>query len=479
MSSACSSLRPMLLAAVVAFGITAAWFVASVWVFSIAEQSRITRGDYEQLYVRLDGVPVIVKLAANGMQQQVLSLDREPTVGDMYQILHPTYVGPSRPEASLVSSSVWTNRLASTSDGGSPANYWYLVHDGRANGRAYGVGYNSATKLAVGYFSRTGFSERLPPREAWFQVKGDTGLAYATPDRTYYEPYWFTQPSLYVLANNKLWQIDTRQRAVKPLADCPDAEAIGWAWRTSESLPASPANSQQQATAVAPKSLFVRTSDAALIVDPDTSEVNRYVLPQHLQSKTLAAFLLADDRLLLAGYPRTAGKDQLVAWIDATGKTATEKHVAIDAPNRSTSEPTIAAVMAVAAPALIWQALMVMLLVLQKLSMGDADSASEALGQAIVICWPAIALVLAISVAVAVAAYRRQRRFGLPGAIAWAIFTFVFGAAGWIAYRWHRAWPPLEECPACDQPAPRDRAACTECGAEFPPPELKGIEVFA
>lgn len=478
MSPPLSSLRSMLLAAVVAFGITTVWFIAAVWVFSIVEQSRVARGDYEQLYVRVDGEPVIVKQALNGTGRQVLSLDREPTAGDAYQILYPMHVPPPGAGPSLISSRDWTNRLASISDGGSPAIYWYLLHDGRPNGLAYGIGYNSVTKRNVGYFSCDGFSERLPPRETWFQVKGDTGLAYATPDRTYYEPYAYSQPSLFVLANNKLWQIDTRKKAVKPLANCPDAEGIGWAWQTSDSLPDPVAHATQQA-ANAPRSLFVRTTDEALLVDPVVGDVKRYRLPEKLRSATLAAFQLADERLLLVGSPHQAADGPFVAWIDPSGKGGEEKHVAIDSPNYQTDEPTIAAVTAIAAPAVVWQGLIIVFLVLNKLTNGDADSVPSAIGQVVAIVWPAIALVLIISVAGAVAAYRRQRRFGLPGAIGWAIFVFVFGVAGWIAYRLHRAWPPLEDCPACDQPAPRDREQCTECGAEFPLPELKGTEVFA
>jgi hypothetical protein len=67
----------------------------------------------------------------------------------------------------------------------------------------------------------------------------------------------------------------------------------------------------------------------------------------------------------------------------------------------------------------------------------------------------------------------------LPHATGWAAFVFLFGVPGWIAYRVHRTWPVFEECPACRQAAPRDRTECTECGADFPPPVLKGIEVFA
>jgi hypothetical protein len=87
--------------------------------------------------------------------------------------------------------------------------------------------------------------------------------------------------------------------------------------------------------------------------------------------------------------------------------------------------------------------------------------------------------VLAVGALCAVLAYRRQRRYALPNPGAWAAFAFLLGIPGWIAYRLHRAWPVLEECPACHQPSPRDREECIDCGAEFPPPPLKGIEVFA
>src|SRR3954469_23817992 len=109
-----------------------------------------------------------------------------------------------------------------------------MLHDGRTNGRVYGVGYHSVTKRIVGYFTRQGFSEGLPSSEAWFQVAGDSGLAYATPDRMYYEPYWQSQPAMYLLANQKLWKIDARQRSVQPFMDCADAEAISWAWQTGD-----------------------------------------------------------------------------------------------------------------------------------------------------------------------------------------------------------------------------------------------------
>ena len=53
------------------------------------------------------------------------------------------------------------------------------------------------------------------------------------------------------------------------------------------------------------------------------------------------------------------------------------------------------------------------------------------------------------------------------------------GLPGLVGYLFHRRWPVLEACPACGRTVPRDRDACAACGTEFPPPPLKGIEVFA
>jgi hypothetical protein len=114
--------------------------------------------------------------------------------------------------------------------------------------------------------------------------------------------------------------------------------------------------------------------------------------------------------------------------------------------------------------------------------MAEADEDLDyqtALIKVLATTWPSVLAVIALSCAMAPLAYRRQKRFGLPNPAAWAVFAFVFGVPGWIAYRFHRTWPVLEECPSCRQPSPRDREACLDCGKAFPPPPLKGIEVFA
>jgi predicted amidophosphoribosyltransferase len=37
----------------------------------------------------------------------------------------------------------------------------------------------------------------------------------------------------------------------------------------------------------------------------------------------------------------------------------------------------------------------------------------------------------------------------------------------------------MECCQTCHKETPRDRDACLHCGAEFSPPAMKGIEIFA
>jgi hypothetical protein len=84
-----------------------------------------------------------------------------------------------------------------------------------------------------------------------------------------------------------------------------------------------------------------------------------------------------------------------------------------------------------------------------------------------------------ISVIVAFLCYRRQRKYGLPWTWAWVAFVLLFGLPAYFGYLAHRAWPARLPCPNCGKRVPRDRPACFACGREFPPPALKGIEVFA
>jgi len=61
--------------------------------------------------------------------------------------------------------------------------------------------------------------------------------------------------------------------------------------------------------------------------------------------------------------------------------------------------------------------------------------------------------------------YRRQRRYQAAWTKTWTVFVFLFGPAGYFAWRWHREWPPLELVGVTRE--------------EFEGPAANGLEVFA
>jgi len=75
----------------------------------------------------------------------------------------------------------------------------------------------------------------------------------------------------------------------------------------------------------------------------------------------------------------------------------------------------------------------------------------------------------------------RQRQFGesLWTIPLWSLLIVVFGLAGWLGYRFHRAWPPLVGCPNCKTKRPCNLAQCPKCHAPFAKPQLTGEEIFS
>ena len=110
---------------------------------------------------------------------------------------------------------------------------------------------------------------------------------------------------------------------------------------------------------------------------------------------------------------------------------------------------------------------------------GWAANYSAALAHCLAAWWPPLLVVWLLSVALAWYCCRRHRRYCQSASGLWFVFVLLLGLPGLVAYLFHRRWPVLEKCPNCGQVVPRDRQACAQCGAAFPPPEPKGCEVFA
>ena len=265
--------RSLALNLVVAVGLNIAWLVAVFWIVMLAAKSGFGPSTSEVLYVRLDGEPLLYQYrTGRGARVEMFTLDGQPADSESLQLLYPSYLGPQ--ESSLVNPLLaqgWNSRLAAASDGRTPATYWYLVHDGRTNGRVYGVGYNALTKRIVGYFSRRGFSSELPPRDDWFVVTGQEGLSQAVPVVAIGEPVGQPQTKIVLLAEGKLWAYNTQNRTVEVLFDAPRATTLGQAWIALDTLPPTqPGVMPQAAQYLTRQKLVVRSPDDFTLVDPHT-----------------------------------------------------------------------------------------------------------------------------------------------------------------------------------------------------------------
>jgi hypothetical protein len=480
--TAATALRPYVLAALVTLGLATAWFVAAAWLMSMAETATIGERPYQQPYFRANGEVVILRYphGPRNSYQEIVDLSGQAVEVSASELLavQPLYRAQ---QAKQISGAGWASRLAGVNDGGAPPTYWYLVHDGRAGGSAYGVGYHSVTRQVVGYFGRQGFASTLPSRSEWFAVAGEQGLALSTHMVTNSEPTWTSERELHLLASGKLWQIDPRQKVVRALADAPPGASLGWIWDLRDakrvSAPSIPAVNDAGS---APRKLVVRTEETLILVDPAEGARATVPLPRELQESALSGCELAGGELSLVAYGSATERMPNAAMrLNPRGEIVARQAMHLDPFGGGLfSEAHMGWFSLAAAPFSLGQAPLVLVMPLQLVQTGQADSYGSAFLANLSRAWPALAGALLIGAVCAVAAYRRQVRYALPGAIGWGVFAFLFGLPGWIAYRFHRTWPVVEECPACDQLAARNRAACTECGALFPPPELKGFEVF-
>lgn len=480
--------QSFLISTVVALGVAAAWAMVAAWTISTAERVLKVQEPYENIYTSVSGEPVIVRTTRGNTQttEKILSLSGEPAKVTSQDLLHPQTIDVPGRRHGMPTRLDWLSRLASANDGGIPPVFWYMIHDGQTPGHAYGIGYHSPTRTVVGYFGRGGFSDSLPPRDDWFAIAGHDGMQNRSTFHFYgQEPQWVSPtPRGLLLADGKLWKIDFANRQVAKMLNCPEAYAVGHVWRILPELPPRATDVEHwSASSITPTDALLREPESLLIVDKQSGEAHRFALPPVLRKQMLAGSLLPDESLLVVAQRNWSDGDAQVVWLKASGEIIKQQTV-----HRKSiqQQPSLTAMGWTATASAPWPlasaAITFAVLPVGVEYMAEADADAEyqtALIKVLWQTWPSILTVVVVSCVMAVLAYRRQKRFGLPNSAAWAIFSFLFGLPGWLAYRFHRTWPVLEECPSCRQPSPRNRVNCLDCGKPFPPPPLKGIEVFA
>jgi hypothetical protein len=89
-----------------------------------------------------------------------------------------------------------------------------------------------------------------------------------------------------------------------------------------------------------------------------------------------------------------------------------------------------------------------------------------------------ISLIVALACVPVVWWLGRRYHFSFVAQVSWVGFIVLTGIPGLLAFLSVQEWPARESCPQCRKPRLVDREHCEHCGAEFPPPEKTGTEIF-
>jgi hypothetical protein len=364
----------------------------------------------------------------------------------------------------------WTSRLRELP--GDPQVTWFIVHSALNDGLAYFIGYDVATKNLFGFLGQKGFRSSPPPQGESFPMAGEPSTRLAANASGGRTPAGLaaivSTPLLpgglvYLAADERIWEVDLNGRSARVLFDSPTTVSLA---------AATGANGEAE--------LLVRTSSEAIAINLEGRRRTSWKIPPELLSSDFQWYEFANGSAL-AQKQRQDGNAIYVdlTWLAHDGEISKtqelEAYYGLNAGARVTylllsaatpSPLTMTYIAAIGTPS-------------SAVNRGAQPDFPTAFAHELPDAWPALLLIYVVSAALAWLAYRRQVRFALPGAAAWAAFVFLLGVPGWLAYRWHRRGPVLEPCGECHKPAPRDRDKCASCGQVFAPPTRSGMEIFA
>jgi hypothetical protein len=481
--------QPLALATILAAGFIAVCYVADLWVFSSYGEDTVE--SREDLCSLPDG-RLLVASHPDGVRYGTRYRDLEgnsatPSEDDLAAQLRGGFLPAQPPQAS--DNLAWDARVRSFPDGRWPATYWYFLSDARRVARGYFVGYDSKSKVCVGYLGTAGFrSDPLPAAEL-FPFDGPTwspinSRLIAGPgvysDPTGYPrrvsggraPQGFLSDwDVYVLGRDgKLYHADLQERTVQVVLENPSIRSVS---KTSIAKVAARGRLFR---------LAARTDDSILVLDVQGRILAQFPIPEALRNLAITfAESDAGEAILYSSGPEDSlatEQAHRIYWVKRDGlvreATVTLSRFGELLPMQLYGGLIMPSPLGLAGSYVLGR-------YTELLNNGLSAAPSEALRRAVSEFWPALAIVQTISLALAILCYRRQVRYGASRAerIVWPLFVLLLGLPGWIGYRFGRSWPVLEVCPDCGVAVPRDRESCLRCTNDFPRPALKGTEVFA
>jgi len=478
----------------VGFGVVIA--IAAAWCTQMVEHFTTGERVYDNLFVRSDGTPLIHRSAPGGYYATWHTLDGKEVPTPRHTVNGADLKGPREFELYARRFSPFNapfplsedERVACFSDRQRPPTFWYFVHDGTLHGRGYFVGFASQSKHCVGYVGRGGTRRDVPPAEDQFPVDGrlmgkNAAFAHALQPWEWYSAYdggddaGLPDWKVPMISEGQLLVVDLRGGSVATVMKSPEVLSV----RGFQPAPPPGADEETKLALIRRVYWAVRAADRILILDAAGKQLRSYLIPEDLRGATLKFYEITEGSALVTTTRtyRDYSKREELLWIDEAGKIARRAEVGLAPKSKPFNERAETWKAAPIVPEPIILLAGVAFGLISHLEAGVEPSYASALKRSLAAEWPPQLAVFAVAAVLAWFSYRRHQRFALPWAGVWAAFVFLGGIPGFLAYLFHRRWAVLESCPTCNLVVPHDREACSHCGAEFPGPEPKGIEVFA
>lgn len=467
-----------LLGAVLAVGTAAVWGFVVTWPSIVWQLTQFTRGPSTSLYITIAGDILLETTDARGFETTYRTLDLQPAPAPAAKAFHRLGIHNAAladPDGETTSSDKFGRYILGLAADGMK-RYWYLMSDGQEPDGSYFVGYDSRSRSLIGYLGTRGYRDDVPPADERFYLNWRSH--YMGSFTTYQHTAMNTEPSsndepsvLFLVSQGKVLRVDLDEQTVADVDLPGPARAVG-----TQGEPTSANDSSPE------RRISVRLPDQLLVLDLQGHILRRLPLPPATRGRMVTLFLTVDGgAILTATNYRSRGQATDIYQFGPDADANPSRHLSYSPP---TSAPVIigqdevALPLAIPVPAL-WAIGVFYAQPQAAMQEGNAASYAEGLAQGLDKQFLPLLLTFGVALSLSAWCYRRQRKLGEPGALAWAALVLALGPPGYVGYLLHRRWPPRMKCAQFSQRVPLPAEKCDACATPFEPVRPSGVEIFA
>jgi hypothetical protein len=378
------------------------------------------------------------------------------------------------------------------------------------------------TRLPIGYIGRGGFRATVPEREEQFALPG-VYSRQVTPflASTQYFQMWGLvnanrmsiqqrEPAewmIFVAEGGKVWEVDLRKRSTRVFAEIPGIVSIALidtlektaatestkdASKTAANLqpPGQDAASQSTAKVGSEKDrkkapdmaniLAVRTNEKLVLITP-AGQRREFSWPSEVPNVGAAVYWIAAHEVLYQFQDGhwSGGRVERLVWENESRKVMKNIQLKLAGYPEESPRAMAWAFGAVVPVPIVYSVGALIGAPLSMLQNYAAPTFAAGVAKSLSVAWAPLACVLTLAAVLTWLTIRLQRKYRRPSTGLWAVFVFLLGVPGFLAYLVESQRTKLEACKECGEVVPRDRETCAICEKEFRAPVPVGTEIFA